>query len=85
MCLEKTARYLLGKITNRDAKNVWKLIQRTGYLIEIKIQSVAVCPYRHLLHKIAVESWVRYNRRLKLCRMALLSYIEIQFRTLDGN
>ena len=28
MCLEKTARYLLGKITNRDAKNVWKLIQR---------------------------------------------------------
>ena len=27
MCLEKTARYLLGKITNREAKNVWKLIQ----------------------------------------------------------
>ena len=30
MCLEKTARYLLGKITNRDAKNVWKLIQLPG-------------------------------------------------------
>ena len=32
MCLEKTARYLLGKITNRDAKNVWKLIQLPGQL-----------------------------------------------------
>ena len=30
MCLEKTARYLLVKITNRDAKNVWKLIQQPG-------------------------------------------------------
>ena len=30
MCLEKTARYLLGKIMNRNAKNVWKLIQRPG-------------------------------------------------------
>ena len=30
MCLEKTARYLLGKITNRNTKNVWKLIQPPG-------------------------------------------------------
>ena len=34
-----------------------------------------MCPYRHLLHKIAAESWVRYNRRLKLCRIWHFSVI----------
>ena len=40
MCLEKTARYLLGKITNRDAKNVWKLIQHpVGKGIEVTVSA----------------------------------------------
>ena len=42
MCLEKTARYLLGKITNRDAKNVWKLIQRPGRVFaQLRVAAVA--------------------------------------------